>query len=74
MEKRKEKLVVLFVNLKAAFDMMDRKVLEEPMREKRVRERLVGRVEKMFRETKSRVNVREKKGEWLWTAREVKQG
>lgn len=74
LERRKKKLVVLFVNLKAAFDMMDRKVLEEPMREKRVRERLVGRVEEMFRETKSRVNVREKMRKWLWTAREVKQG
>lgn len=74
LERRKQKLVVLFVNLKAAFDMMDRKVLEEPMRKKRVKERLVCRVEKMFRETKSRVNVREKMGEWLWTAREVKQG
>lgn len=34
LEKRKEKLVVLFVNLKAAFDMMDKKVLEKPIRKK----------------------------------------
>lgn len=46
---------MLFVDLKAALDMIDREVLLGTMRKKGIRKRLVKRVEKMFRETKSRV-------------------
>lgn len=44
---------MLFVDLKAALDMIDREMLLGTMRKKGIRKRLVKRVEKMFRETKS---------------------
>lgn len=69
---RKEgKLVVLFIDLKAAFDTVDREVLTKVMRERGIRERLV---EEKMRETKSRVGTGEVVREKFWTARGVKQG
>lgn len=71
---RKGKMVVLFVDLKTAFDLIDRGKLIEAMRERGVREGLVRRCEEVLRETISRVNVRDKEGERFWTGREVRQG
>lgn len=62
-------MIALFVDLKAAFDMIDREVLVETMRERGIREGLVRRVEEIFRETRSRVRVREILGSPFWTAR-----
>lgn len=67
------KVLVLFVDLKAVFDMIDREVLLESMRERGIREGLVKRMEKMLRETKSRVRVEEETGKAFWMAREVRQ-
>jgi retron-type reverse transcriptase len=66
-------LTAVFVDLKAAFDSVDRNVLIRAMRERGVREGLVRKVEEMLRETKSRVRVGQV-GEELWTARGVRQG
>lgn len=44
LEKKGGKLVALFVDLKAAFDSVDREVLMEVMRERGLREGLVRRV------------------------------
>jgi len=46
------KVVVLFVDLKAAFDSVDREVLIEALRERGVSEGLVERIEEVLRETK----------------------
>lgn len=46
---------MLFVDLKAAFDMIDREVLLGTMRKRGIRKGLVKKVKKMFREIKSRV-------------------
>lgn len=67
-------MVVLFVDLKTAFDSVDRGKLIEAMRERGVREGLVRRCEEVLRETISRVNVRDKEGDRFWTGREVTQG
>lgn len=45
-----EKLVALFVELRAAFDSVDRGVLVEMIRRKGIREGLVRRVEEVIRQ------------------------
>lgn len=67
-------MVVLFVDLKAAFDSVDREVLVRAMRGKGVREELVVRCEEILRETTCRVRVGDEERERFWTARGVKQG
>lgn len=59
--KRGGGLITFFVDLKAAFDSIDRKVLVEAMKEMGIRAGLVGRVEEALRETRSRVEG-DKKG------------
>lgn len=61
--------MVLFVNLKAAIDSLDRGVLLQTMRGRGVRKGLVERVGEILRETRSRVRVGEEMGENFWTAR-----
>jgi len=73
-ERRREKMVALFVDLKAAFDSVDREVLIKAMKGRGIREGLVKRVEQVLRETKCRVRVGEGIGECFWTARGVRQG
>lgn len=46
---------MLFVDLKAAFDMIDKEVLLETMRKRGIT-KLMKKVKKMFREIKSRVS------------------
>ncbi|XP_076287327.1 uncharacterized protein LOC143212411 [Lasioglossum baleicum] len=73
--RRKERrLVIMFVDLKAAFDSVDREVLVEAMRKRGVREGLVERCEEVLRETKSKIRVGEEEGECFWTERGVRQG
>lgn len=69
---KRGKLVVLFMNLKAAFDSVNRGVLIEAMREREIRERLIGRVEEMVKETKSTVRIEGEIGEIFWTARGIR--
>ncbi|KMQ93569.1 flagellar attachment zone protein 1-like protein [Lasius niger] len=57
--KKGGKMTAVFIDLKAAFDTVDREVVVKAMRERRVRKGLVVRVEKMLTETKSRVRVGE---------------
>jgi len=53
--KKKRNMTALFIDLKAAFDSVDRGVLVGAMRERGVREGLVKRVEEVLKETKSKV-------------------
>lgn len=50
-------MVAMFIDLKAAFDSVDRGVLYSAMRERGIREELIERVKEVYRETKSRVKV-----------------
>lgn len=61
--KKENKMVVLFVDLKAAFDSVNRGVLLKALRERGVRERLVKRCEEIVRETVSRVRIGKREGE-----------
>lgn len=71
--KKGESLVALFVDLKAAFDSVDRRLLEA-IKEREIKAKLVGRMEEALKETRSRVGVESEAGEDFWTAREVRQG
>jgi len=72
--KKKGNITAMFVDLKAAFDSVDRKILVHTMRTRGVREGLVTRVEEILRETKSRVRIGGEMGEKFWTERGVRQG
>jgi len=70
-----KKVVALFVDLRAAFDTIDRKVLYKAMEERGIKEGLIERVREMLRETRSRVKVGEVESEKsFWTARGMRQG
>lgn len=66
-------MMALFIDLKAAFDSVDRRRLVSAMKERGVREGLVERVQEVLRETKSRVRIGRQLGEEFWTARGVRQ-
>ena len=57
-----KRMVVLFMDLKAAFDSVDRGILVQAMRKRGVREGLVRICEEMLEETVSRVRVGDKEG------------
>lgn len=65
--KEKGKIAVMFVDMRTAFDLVDRGIQLECIKKKRVREGLVVRCEEMLKETVSRVRVekREKRRFWL---------
>jgi len=67
-------LTVLFVDLKAAFDSVDRDILISTMRERGVREGLIDRIEEILRETKSKVKIGNQCSEEFWLARGLRQG
>ncbi|XP_043263006.1 uncharacterized protein LOC122403516 [Colletes gigas] len=69
--RRRGKAVALFVDLRAAFDTVGRRVLWEAMEKRGVREGLRERVREIYRETKSRVRVG---GEGFWTTKGLRQG
>ncbi|KMQ89458.1 rna-directed dna polymerase from mobile element jockey-like protein [Lasius niger] len=73
MGKQEGKMTAVFIDLKAAFDTVDREAVVKAMQERGVREGLVVRVEEMLRETKSRVRAGKRIGEKFWTARGVRQ-
>lgn len=50
-------MIILFVDLKAAFDSVDRELLIETMRRGGVRKSLVKKYEETLKETVNRVNV-----------------
>jgi len=74
LSKKKGGLVACFVDLKAAFDSVDREGLREALRERGVRERLVERCMDVLRETRNRVRVGGEVSEVFWTGKGVRQG
>lgn len=67
-------MIILFVDMKTAFDSVDREKLIETMRKRGVREGLVRRCKEVLRETSNRVRIGEKEGEIFWIVKEVRQG
>lgn len=72
--KRGGKLIICFVDLKAAFDMVDREKMREALKRRGVSEWMCERITEMYEETKCGVRIGEKMGESLWTERGVRQG
>lgn len=72
--REKGKLVAFFVDLRAAFDSVDREILWRAMKKKEIREGLVKRCEDILRETRNRVKVGEERSEHFCAGRGVKQG
>lgn len=62
------------MDLKAAFDKLDRKELWKAMEEKGIRTGLVEKVKEIYVSTKNVVKVQWKVSGWLWTTKEVRQG
>lgn len=70
---KKGKVIAMFVDLKAAFDSMDRGVLMEAMRQRGIRKGLIERIEEVLREIRSRVRVGKRVDKGFWTTRGVRQ-
>ena len=60
--RKERRMVIFFIDLKAAFDSVDRVVLGKAMRKRGVREGLVERCEEVLRETVCRVRVGDEMG------------
>lgn len=56
-----------FIDLRAAFDSVNREVLVREMRKRRVSEGLVVRCEEVLRETRHRVRQGGRVGERIWS-------
>lgn len=57
-------MVMMFVDMKAAFDSMDREILlKDNERKREMKEDLIVRCEEVLKETMSRVRVGKEKGE-----------
>lgn len=67
-------MVILFVDMKAAFDSVDRGKLIEAMRRRGVREGIVRRCMEILRETSCKVRVGDREGEEFSTVKGVRQG
>jgi len=69
-----KKVVALFMDLRTAFDTIDRKVLFQAIEERGIREGLIERVREMLRQTRNRVKVEKVESERsFWMARGVRQ-
>lgn len=71
-EEKEGKMIIAFIDMKAAFDSVDRGKLMEVMRRRGVREGLVERCEEILEETVGRVKVKDREGERFWTVKGVR--
>lgn len=73
LRKKKKKLFAFFVDLKAAFDRLDREEMCYMMDKKRVEKQLRERIAEIYSETKNIVKIRGRKTETFWTEKGVRQ-
>ncbi|XP_070531356.1 golgin subfamily A member 6-like protein 7 [Cardiocondyla obscurior] len=73
-EEKEGKKVIVFIDMKAAFDSVDRRKLVETMKKRGVREGLIRRCEEILEETVNKVKVKDKEGKSFWTTKGVRQG
>lgn len=71
---RKKKVWAFFMDLKGAFDRVDRKVLWDMMRKRGVSEGLIDRVREVYEETWCVVRVGQKMSKKFWVENGVRQG
>lgn len=72
--KTKGKLYAFFVDLKAAFDKVDRVILWKTMEKMGIQVGLINRVRQIYEETKNVVKVNDTLSEEFWTIEGVRQG
>jgi len=65
---------MLFADLKAAFDNVDRELLWKEMRSKGINEQLLGRIEKIYEDAEVMVRIRQGYTEGFKTRKGVRQG
>jgi len=63
-----------FIDLKAAFDKVDRKILWKAMEERGIRRELIERVKEIYEQTKNAVKVHGNTTNWFETRKEERQG
>jgi hypothetical protein len=73
-KKEGSKIYAFFVDLKAAFDNVERDLLWEYLRKKEINEHLVTKIEEIYEETISRVRVDGRVSECFKTYKGVRQG
>jgi len=61
-----------FIDLKAAFDKVDRKILWKAMEERSIRRGLIERVKEIYEQTKNAVRVYGNITDWFWTRKGVR--
>ncbi|XP_077272062.1 uncharacterized protein LOC143902767 [Temnothorax americanus] len=72
--KERGKLVATFIDLKAAFDSVDREILWKVMEKNGISKRLRDRIKELYKETKSVIRCNGEKGPCFWTVNGVRQG
>lgn len=73
LRKKEGKVYGFFMDLRTAFDRVDRNVLWEAMEGRRVRRRLIKTVKEIYENTKNTVRVQDKVSSWFWTGRGMRQ-
>jgi len=71
---KKEEIYILFADMKAAFDNMDRKILWKDLRKKGIYRQLIGRIEKIYEDMEIVIRMREGYTEEFKTRKGVRQG
>jgi len=74
LSKKSGKVFAFFVDLKAAFDNVDRRKLNETMRKIGIEDNLRRRIMETYKETKNVVKIRDKKTGEFWTEKGLRQG
>lgn len=74
LRREKGKVYTCFVDLKAAFDRVDGKILEKRLKEIGVSNRLKERVMELYMETRNKVKGKKKSSGEFWMATGVRQG
>lgn len=68
-----EKMNAFFVDLKTAFDRVDRRVLWKVMEERGIRKGLTERVKQVYKETRNKIKVEDRESSPFWTTKGVRQ-
>ncbi|KAM0724673.1 LINE-1 reverse transcriptase-like protein [Formica fusca] len=74
MSKKRGQIFAMFIDLKAAFDKVDRMKMGEMMKKAGIGEHLRRRIMETYKETKNKVKVGNRRTEEFWTESGVRQG
>lgn len=74
LREKKGKVYLTFVDLKAAFDKLDRRPLWDAMKKRGINQTMIKRVEEIYRETRCKVRVGGETSHEFWVDKGVRQG